>query len=57
MSNNREVTLGFFFGAGAERNFGLPDGGEFALSLFKQDYSELKKDFIMGTPKNMCDLS
>ena len=34
--------LAILFGAGAEQSFGLPDGGEFAISLFTQKYDSLK---------------
>ena len=34
--------LAILFGAGAEQSFGLPDGGEFAISLFTQKYESLK---------------
>lgn len=37
--------IGFLFGAGAEVDYGLPLGGEFALNIFKEDSSESKKEF------------
>lgn len=46
MSKQEPLKLGFLFGAGAERNFGLPDGGEFALSLFKQNYTPIKQELL-----------
>ena len=46
MSKNNKLKFGFLFGAGAEKNFGLPDGGEFALSLFNQNYTPLKQEFL-----------
>lgn len=36
--------LAILFGAGAEQSFGLPDGGEFAISLFTQNYDSLKSE-------------
>ena len=39
------MKLGLFFGAGAEVDYGLPSGGKFAIDLFRQDLSELKKEF------------
>ena len=36
--------LAILFGAGAEQSFGLPDGGEFAISLFTQKYESLKSE-------------
>ena len=36
--------LAILFGAGAEQSFGLPDGGEFAISLFTQKYEPLKSE-------------
>ena len=36
--------LAILFGAGAEQSFGLPDGGEFAISLFTQKYDSLKSE-------------
>ena len=39
------VKLGFFFGAGAEICLGLPNGGEFALSLFNRNTASLKDQF------------
>ena len=45
MSKNNSLKLGFLFGAGAEKSFGLPDGGEFALSLFKYNYNNIKAEF------------
>ena len=39
----RPLNIGFFFGAGAEKGFGLPDGGEFAIKLFNQSYSKRHK--------------
>lgn len=36
--------IGLFFGAGAEVSYGLPLGGQFALDIFRQDVSELKKE-------------
>ena len=41
----KPLNLGFFFGAGAEKCFGLPDGGEFAIKLFNRSYSVLKEEF------------
>ena len=39
------VKLGFFFGSGAEICLGLPNGGEFALSLFNRNTASLKDQF------------
>lgn len=36
---------GFLFGAGAEKAYGLPNGGEFALELFRRDTGEVKQEF------------
>lgn len=36
--------IGLFFGAGAEVSLGLPSGGQFALDIFRQDVSNLKRD-------------
>ena len=41
----KPLNLGFLFGAGAEKGFGLPDGGEFAIKLFNRNYSDLKDEF------------
>ena len=41
----KPLNLGFLFGAGAEKCFGLPDGGEFAIKLFNRSYSVLKEEF------------
>lgn len=41
----KPLNLGFLFGAGAEKGFGLPDGGEFAIKLFNQSYIGLKEEF------------
>ena len=41
----KPLNLGFLFGAGAEKCFGLPDGGEFAIKLFNRNYSDLKDEF------------
>lgn len=35
--------LGLFFGAGAEINYDLPSGGQFALDIFRQDVTEEKE--------------
>ncbi len=43
--NQPPVKLGFFFGAGAEICLGLPNGGEFALSLFNRNTASLKDQF------------
>ena len=37
------MKLGFFFGAGAEREYGLPSGGEFAIDIFRQDTRQEKE--------------
>ena len=36
--------LAILFGAGAEQSFGLPNGGEFAISLFTQKYDSLRSE-------------
>lgn len=36
--------LAILFGAGAEQSLGLPNGGEFAISLFTQKYDSLKSE-------------
>lgn len=36
------MSLGFFFGAGAEVGYGLPSGGQFALELFRRNVSSEK---------------
>ena len=36
---------GFLFGAGAEIAYGLPNGGRFALDIFRQDVSNAKAKF------------
>lgn len=46
MDKKAVLKFGFLFGAGAERSFGLPDGGEFALSLFNQDYTAFKQELL-----------
>lgn len=37
------MKLGFFFGAGAEIQYGMPSGGRFALDLFRHDVSPEKE--------------
>lgn len=37
--------LSLFFGAGAELTYGMPNGGEFALNIFRQDQVESKRLF------------
>ena len=37
--------LSIFFGAGAELSYGMPNGGEFALNIFRQDQVEAKRLF------------
>lgn len=39
------MKISFFFGSGAEVGYGLPNGGKFAIDLFRQDVSELKENF------------
>lgn len=39
------MKLSFLFGAGAEIAYGLPNGGKFALDIFRQDSSEAKQIF------------
>ena len=41
----RDLKVGFLFGAGAEVGYGLPSGGKFALEIFRQDTSECKANF------------
>ena len=41
----KPLNLGFLFGAGAEKCFGLPDGGEFAVKLFSQNKDARKEQF------------
>lgn len=38
-------TISIFFGAGAEITYGVPNGGEFALNIFRQNQSDAKKRF------------
>lgn len=38
-------TISYFVGAGAECSYGLPDGGKFALDLFRYDSSKDKESF------------
>lgn len=38
------MSLGFFFGAGAEIGYGMPSGGHFALDLFRHDVSQEKEE-------------
>lgn len=38
-------TISYFVGAGAECAYGLPDGGKFALDLFRYDSSKDKESF------------
>lgn len=40
---NQSISL--FFGAGAEISYGMPNGGEFALNIFRQSQVEAKKRF------------
>lgn len=37
--------IGFLFGAGAEIAYGLPNGGKFALDIFRRDTSQAKEKF------------
>lgn len=37
--------VALFFGAGAEQDYGLPSGGEFALDIFRMDVAEDKEIF------------
>lgn len=37
--------VALFFGAGAELDYGLPSGGEFALDIFRMDVAEDKETF------------
>ncbi|MCY6485041.1 hypothetical protein OW763_11890 [Clostridium aestuarii] len=39
------MKLGILFGAGAEIDYGLPSGGEFALDIFRQDTNKSKEKF------------
>lgn len=38
------MKIGIFFGAGAERGYGLPSGGKFAVDIFRQDASYHKQN-------------
>lgn len=44
MSTNKPK-LSIFFGAGAELSYGMPNGGEFALNIFREDQVVSKKLF------------
>ena len=37
--------IGFLFGAGAEIAYGMPNGGKFALDIFRRDTSQAKEKF------------
>lgn len=37
--------IGFLFGAGAEFDYNMPSGGQFALDIFRQDTTESKNEF------------
>ncbi|HDR1022557.1 TPA: hypothetical protein QB352_001841, partial [Pasteurella multocida] len=37
------MKIGLFFGAGAEIGYGLPNGGKFAIELFRQDPTPYKE--------------
>lgn len=45
--NKKETKIGFLFGAGAERSYGMPSGGKFALDIFRENpefgKAEIKK--------------
>lgn len=45
--------IGLFFGAGAEVSFGLPSGGQFAVDIFRQDVSDLKKELKIQLSNNI----
>lgn len=47
--------IGLFFGAGAEISLGLPSGGKFALDIFRQDVSNLKRDLSDQLKDNIND--
>lgn len=39
------MKLGFLFGAGAEFDYDMPSGGQFALDIFREDPSSSKSEF------------
>ncbi|TGG86655.1 hypothetical protein [Geotoga petraea] len=41
----RKIKVSFLFGAGAEIDYGFPDGGKFALDIFRYDSKEGKEFF------------
>jgi len=52
--------IGFFFGAGAERSYGFPAGGEFALDIFRKDVENEKnelKDYLENIKNNYQNYS
>lgn len=45
MSTAKKKTIAYFAGAGAECSYGLPNGGKFALDLFRCDTTKDKEEF------------
>lgn len=39
------MEVGFLFGAGAELSYDMPNGGKFALDIFRRDASLAKEEF------------